>query len=164
MTNIRVTVQDQAIKNLLNIMKRKGMNMRTPYKQASYIMHADVMKRFDTESDENGVRWRPIILTRSTMKRRKMLNKNGKPIKKRAIFKILQDTGRLRGSIRPTSNAFGAEVSTKVEYAAIHNFGGRTGRGKKVTMPARPFMRAISGEAKTKIIKLFQIHLFNARD
>lgn len=31
-------------------------------------------------------------------------------------------------------------VGTNKEYAAIHQFGGKAGRGNKVTIPARPYM------------------------
>jgi len=93
------------------------------------------------------------------MSRRKMLTKKGKVRKGREIFKILQDTGRLKGSIKPYSNAYGAEVKTSVEYAAAHNYG-----YSPRNLPARPFMRDLSENSKSRIAKLLQIHLFNARD
>jgi len=31
-------------------------------------------------------------------------------------------------------------ISANKIYAAIHHFGGKAGRGKKVTIPARPYM------------------------
>ena len=56
--------------------------------------------------------------------------------------KTLTDTGRLRGSIAHTVSEGGraVEVGSNVLYAAIHQFGGRTGRGRKVTLPARPYL------------------------
>jgi len=159
MSDITVKIDDKGLLNLINLMKKKALNMATPFKKASLIMHADVMKRFEGESDEKGTHWRPIMLTKQTMKRRKMLTKRGTVKKGRTSLKILQDTGRLKNSIRPYSNAFGAEVKTNVEYAAAHNYG-----DKKRKLPARPFMRDLSEEATGKIIRLFQIHLFNNRD
>ena len=32
------------------------------------------------------------------------------------------------------------EVGTNVKYAAIHQFGGRAGRGHRAEIPARPFL------------------------
>jgi phage virion morphogenesis protein len=41
-------------------------------------------------------------------------------------------------SVRASSDK--VVVGTNVVYAAIHHFGGQAGRGRKVTIPARPFM------------------------
>lgn len=49
-------------------------------------------------------------------------------------------SGHLRRSISASGDRDEALVRTNTEYAAIHNFGGQTGRGRKVKMPARPFM------------------------
>ncbi|WP_066568058.1 phage virion morphogenesis protein [Snodgrassella sp. CFCC 13594] len=56
------------------------------------------------------------------------------------VGKPLTDTGRLRGSISEYSDNGSAVVGTNSIYAAIHNFGGQAGRGRSVTIPARPFM------------------------
>ena len=75
---------------------------------------------------------------------------------------LLQASGRLRNSITPSSTNDTAVVGTNVEYAAIHNFGGKTSphlirpkKGKALkfggrfakqvnhpgsNIPARPFM------------------------
>ena len=44
-------------------------------------------------------------------------------------------------SITRHSDATSAVVGTNTVYAAIHNFGGKAGRGCKVEIPARPFLR-----------------------
>ena len=51
------------------------------------------------------------------------------------------DTGALRSSIQVTSvTPRSVTVGTNLPYAAIHQFGGMAGRGRKVRIPARPFM------------------------
>lgn len=52
----------------------------------------------------------------------------------------LRDTGRLMNSLGRHVSSDKVMVGTNVVYAAIHNFGGQAGRGRKVTIPARPFM------------------------
>lgn len=55
--------------------------------------------------------------------------------------KILRRTGRLMRSIN--SEVTGGAVvwgTDETKYAALHQFGGRAGRNKKVTIPARPFI------------------------
>lgn len=57
---------------------------------------------------------------------------------------ILQDTGQLKGSIKHswTSDVatVGAGSGASSRYAAIHQFGGRTGRGLRTVIPARPYL------------------------
>lgn len=57
--------------------------------------------------------------------------RNGKP---------LIDKGDLRGSISSLADNDTAIVGTNIVYAAIHNFGGMAGRGRKVKIPQREFL------------------------
>lgn len=52
----------------------------------------------------------------------------------------LTDKGILRRSVFPSNTPFTASIAAGVEYGAIHQFGGETGRGKKTILPARPFL------------------------
>lgn len=52
----------------------------------------------------------------------------------------LQKSGRLAASISTGHDATSAQIGSNVEYAAIHQFGGKAGRGRKVDIPARPFL------------------------
>lgn len=52
----------------------------------------------------------------------------------------LVDTENLMGSITGFYDNDNAIVGTNVAYAAIHQFGGKAGRSKKVDIPARPFL------------------------
>lgn len=52
----------------------------------------------------------------------------------------LVDTENLMGSITSDYDNDSAFVGTNEPYAAIHQFGGKAGRGRKVTIPARPFL------------------------
>lgn len=57
-----------------------------------------------------------------------------------------EDGGRLRGSItrdpvKMMGGALGVRIGPqRVVYAAIHEFGGKAGRGRSVTIPARPYL------------------------
>lgn len=69
------------------------------------------------------------------------------------------DTGTLRNSIqiqRVTDTE--SVVGTKLPYAAIHQFSGRAGRGRKVTIPARPFI-GVSAQGKDEIMAIIRRHL-----
>jgi phage virion morphogenesis protein len=57
---------------------------------------------------------------------------------------ILQQSGMLRGSVQPSHTAttatIGAGSAASAKYAAIHQFGGMAGRGRKSKIPARPYL------------------------
>ncbi|MGP8431997.1 phage virion morphogenesis protein [Paraburkholderia fungorum] len=54
---------------------------------------------------------------------------------------ILQiSAGGLAASIKPFSSAQEAGIGVSKIYAAIHQLGGQAGRGRKVTIPARPYL------------------------
>ena len=56
--------------------------------------------------------------------------------------KTLQNSARLRSSItyKKASLEKAVYVGTNLPYAAIHQFGGRTGRNRRVNMPPRPYI------------------------
>lgn len=77
---------------------------------------------------------------------------------------ILQDTGVLRDSIRAHPGRDSVTVGSVLEYAAIHQFGGMAGRGKKVRIPARPFLPVdkdgnLSPEAERGVLAAIYDHL-----
>lgn len=53
---------------------------------------------------------------------------------------VLQLSGTLRSRIVTGFSRDEAMIGTNVPYAAIHQFGGKAGRGRKVDIPARPFL------------------------
>lgn len=70
----------------------------------------------------------------------------------------LSDKARLRNSITLRAMASQVEVGTNVEYAAIHHFGGKAGRGRKVTLPARPYLMLQDGDVAA-IIRATEHHI-----
>ena len=54
--------------------------------------------------------------------------------------KTLQKSGQLAASISTQVGNDFARIGTNKKYAAIHHLGGQAGRGKKVTIPARPYL------------------------
>lgn len=68
--------------------------------------------------------------------------------------RTLQDTRRLFQSYTYQAYATMAEIGTNVIYAAIHHFGGNTGRGHAVTLPARPAL-GITSEIQGEMQQLY---------
>ena len=54
--------------------------------------------------------------------------------------KTLQLTGQLAASISTKVGNDFAQIGSNKKYAAIHHLGGQAGRGRKVTIPARPYL------------------------
>lgn len=67
----------------------------------------------------------------------------------------LVDTENLMGSITSAYTNDEAIVGTNEPYAAIHQFGGKAGRGRKVDIPARPFL-ALTPQDETDILEDIQ--------
>ena len=88
-----------------------------------YIV-ASTLRRFEREREPDSTPW---------LKSARAIADGGR---------TLTETGRLRGSIAHAVMDAGhtVEVGSNVVYAAIHQFGGRAGRGRRVTIPARPYL------------------------
>jgi len=63
--------------------------------------------------------------------------------------KTLIDTGRLMNSITYKAHSDKVEIGTNVVYGAIHQLGGKAGRGRKVDIPARPYLMVQDGDWTT---------------
>ena len=102
----------------------------------SYLVAA-TLRRFETEQGPDGKPW---------LKSARAAAEGGQ---------TLTDTGRLRGSITHDVAADGREVlvGSNVVYAAIHQFGGQAGRGRKVTLPARPYL-GIDSRDRDSILRI----------
>ena len=61
---------------------------------------------------------------------------------------ILQVSGELKKSINQKHTNSYALVGTNLNYAAIHQFGGKAGRNRKVLIPARPFLKLSAKERR----------------
>jgi phage virion morphogenesis protein len=71
----------------------------------------------------------------------------------RGNSKILQLSLRLRNNIKPFYYDDKAGVGVNLKYAAIHQFGGRAGKGHRSQIPARPYL-GLDQPAREKIVRL----------
>ena len=117
-----VEIDDRAVKAALNRLARAGRDMRPMFDEIGGLIETATLLRFERGESPEGVPWKPS---------RRALRQGGK---------TLVDTGRLRDSITRQATRDSVVVGTNVIYAAIHQFGGKTGRGLAVDMPARPYL------------------------
>ena len=110
--------------------ERKIGTTRAPLAKASLIMLRSVDKNFREEGRPK--KWKG--LSPMTIGLRRKGKKGGRP-------KILQDTGRLKGSIAAKIHKDHAVVGTNVKYARLHQFGGTT---KAKTLKIKQHRRKIT--------------------
>ena len=67
--------------------------------------------------------------------------KKNREKKKKWPGKILQAEGMLASSLSTQYDDNSAIIGSNLPYAAIHQKGGKAGRNKKVSIPARPYLK-----------------------
>ncbi len=77
-------------------------------------------------------------------------------------FTPLYDTGTLMRSITHEVEPHRAIVGPTVEYATVHEFGGRAGRGRRIRVPARPFLRPAARESMDDLRRIFRLRIERA--
>jgi phage gpG-like protein len=152
---IRGTLQTDEAKQLLNAVTARYGNLLPAFVQIGEEMIKRVDDRFASETDPDGNKWLPtkvlsnylgFVGTAKGYKRKQAYTKAGRFNAAFARYlankKILQLTGALRGDIHYQVTDRGVEWGTsgRIPYAGIHQFGGMAGRGRKVRIPARPYL------------------------
>lgn len=147
MANLTIRVDDREIQQALGQLQTRLSNLLPVFKNIGEYMVLATTERFDKEVDPQGSSWHPLTTATIERKRRK-----GK------ILKILQQDGDLRRTIVYQASADQVEIGTNRIYGAIHQFGGQAGRGRSVTIPARPFL-GVSEAEQSEILAIIQDYL-----
>lgn len=71
---------------------------------------------------------------------------------------ILQVSGQLALSVTTQYDETSAVIGSNKVYAAIHQLGGLTGKNKKTTIPARPYL-SLTNEEYEEILSLVENYL-----
>ncbi len=144
---INVSIDDKEVKKTLELLRRRVGNLRPAMKAIGETVRTSVIKNFTAEGrPDKWTRLSPVTLGLAwSMKGKKTHVKSGKRETKafskyKSGKKILTDSADLRNSITAKAYDDRVEIGTNVRYAAIHQFGGKAGRGRKVNIPARPFL------------------------
>lgn len=128
MSELRLQVKDEVTAELAAI-QRHLQNPQPLMRGISAELLSLTETAFEKEGD--GQKWPKLAL--STIRQRE--KKGHWP------GKMLQvSAGGLAASVQPFSNSKEAGLSVSKPYAAIHQFGGQAGRGRKVAIPARPYL------------------------
>lgn len=85
-------------------------------------LRSGTIERFDAEEDPQGKKWKPSA---------RAMAGGGKTLDKES---------NLKDSIDYAATSDKVMVGSNLPYARIHQLGGKTGKGHKVDMPARPYL------------------------
>lgn len=127
---IDVNIDDKDVQYLLNDLSKRFSNLTPVMKEIGDIVTESVQRNFEEHRSPEGISWEP--LAESTKEQKEKKGRNADDIL--VLHRILM------GSIHPEAYADHVDVGTDIVYAAIHQFGGETGRGHKVKIPARSFL------------------------
>lgn len=123
---------------------RKGIPEEVKKGIAEGIL-ARTHRRFEESRAPDGAPWPPLspATLAKEVRPRDRLKRGGISAaaqRRMALRKPLVVTARLKNSIAWKVVGNRIYVGTNLEYARIHQFGGYAGRGRKVYIPARPYL------------------------
>lgn len=125
-----IKVEDAQILAALTRLNAFGRNPAPVMRDIATIGENSTRLRFRTESGPDGKKWKPSF--RVQLRGGKTLTKDG----------------HLSGSVSSNHGRDFAEWGVNRIYAAIHQFGGRAGRGLRTQIVARPYLGVSSDDAR----------------
>lgn len=145
MTAFTIEVKDSGVQAALDALAAKVGNLQPILQTIGEDLMARSKARFQTGTGPDGRRWLPNA--RSTIEAyvrqqggfgKKGINRKGQTlaVNKRPLIGLSKS---LMSQFHVLADAHSVTVGNSMIYAAIHQFGGQAGRGKKVRIPARPF-------------------------
>lgn len=124
-------------------------------RQVGEALASSTIRRFSEQRDPSGRPWKPLSAVTvfgslSFTKKGQVTKRSERQARGRLI---LIQSARLRNSISSNVAGTKAYIGTNVKYARIHQMGGMAGRGKKVSIPARPFL-GVSENDQEEIVRI----------
>lgn len=150
---IKIDIDDREVRAAIDRLQRKVSDLSPAMRDIAQALESETERRFEQE----GPGW-PRLSKKTIAQREKTGHWPGR---------MLQRTGALAREIASghdaTSAWVGAGGAASRKYAAIHQFGGKAGRGGKVTIPARPYLPiddgALTDSARETILEIMRAHL-----
>ncbi len=146
MSVITIEVRDNGVREALNALAERTANMKPILQKIGEDIKERTKQRFSTSTGPDGQRWAPNA--RSTIeafiaKRRgfgkRGINKKGQAL---AMSKkpLIGESRDLSREFHVHADQASVTIGNTMRYSAIQQFGGLAGKGRKVKIPARPFL------------------------
>ena len=126
---IEIKLDNKEVLTRLQELASRGENLRPLMKNIAGIMATATEDNFKNEGRPD--KW--VDLSETTKKQRQKIGKYP--------GQILQVSGQLASSVSTAYDDNSAVIGSNLAYAAIHQLGGQTGKNKKTTIPARPYLK-----------------------
>ncbi len=144
---IKVELEMQDAADTFRELAARCADLRPLMQEIGEALTETTKRRFQTSTAPKGIVWAPNAAStyQGYLSAFASSFKDGKLTKAgvaRAIAKkpLIGESGRLGREIIYRAYNNSVEVGSALPYAAIHQEGGQAGPGKKVTIPARPYL------------------------
>ena len=145
-THATIEIDDTEGQQVLDMLIRTFEDLTPAWKATGEFLVGSVEEVFQSGGVPN--KWPELapatIIQRMGGSQKRIFTKKGAfkagAARKFGTIKTLIRSGRLLRSITYDARRDSVRVGTNVLYAAIHQFGGKAGRGRTVEIPARPFI------------------------
>jgi len=146
---LNVKIEDQGVRDLIGRLRERTSNLTPAMKIIGSIVRTSVIRNFEAGGRPP---WKPLKVISYhlgyTMGRKtKAYTQRGgltagfqRYLAGKKILIGRGFGGGLMGSVHFTAHPDRVEIGTNKIYGAIHQLGGKAGRGHKVDIPARPFL------------------------
>ena len=131
---IEIKIDNKEVLTRLQELASRGENLRPLMKNIAGIMATATEDNFKNEGRPD--KW--VDLSETTKKQRQKIGKYP--------GQILQVSGQLASSVSTAYDDNSAVIGSNLAYAAIHQLGGQTGKNKKTTISARPYLKLTDDE------------------
>lgn len=145
--SVTIRVEDEGFRDALTRLLQRSANLQPVFAEIGSSLLAATEDRFEAETGPDGQPW--AAHSAATLSRR------GSSAKK------LRDRNHLYQSLTYAAGRLQAAVGTNRAYARIHQLGGKAGRGRKVTIPARPYL-GVNADDRRMISEILTDHLATA--
>lgn len=134
---VRFDIKRDEVSPVLAALLARGDDLTPVHRDIGASMLFATQRRFELEEDPEGNPWPKSI---------RAMAEGGT---------TLRDSNRLYSSLSFNASKSGVEWGTDVIYGAIHQDGGKTGRGHKVTMPRRAYL-GVNEENQNAIVEAYE--------
>lgn len=167
-------IDDREIVKALGRLHARADRLAPALKNIGEELLRSTQERFEDQADPDGRPWQELAdstlrakmlkgVGRGKGQSRKSLttqrgNTRAGAIRALVESRILWERGYLAKGIRYQASDRSLRVGTNRIYGAVHQFGGKAGRGHRVSLPARPFL-GISRSDRERILEVLSDHL-----